>query len=92
MLHPTELGELQIPINYIINKQHVFEIKVFAIVTLVNLELSSRSFVFNFNEDDVSFQKEAVLQVYNNGNKKAKFTFNQPENSSFSLNVLQGEL
>jgi hypothetical protein len=70
----------------------VFEVKILAIVTLVNLELSTRSFVFNLNEDDPSFEKEATLQVFNNGNKKAKFIFDQPENPCFKLSVLQGEL
>ncbi len=92
MLHPTQLGELELPLNYIINKKHVFEVKILAIVTLVNLELSSRSFAFNLNEDDPSFEKEATLQVFNNGNKKAKFMFDQPENPCFKLSVLQGEL
>lgn len=50
-LKPIQLGNLRLPISYIINKHHVFEIDVLANVTLLNLGFSSKSLEFTFRQN-----------------------------------------
>lgn len=51
------LGNIKLPLCYIINKQHVFEIDVIANVTLINLGFSKNLLEFSFGLNDQNLDK-----------------------------------
>ena len=77
------LGNIKIPLCYIINKQHVFEIDAIANVTLINLGFSKNLLEFNFGLNDHNLEKVQDLIVTNYGNTNTKFSIVEPANKAF---------
>lgn len=67
------LGQFRSPVSYIINKQHIFEIDAIAMVTLVNVEFSTRELRFSFSSSDISFERTQSFIVTNQGGVPVKF-------------------
>ena len=84
-LKPMKLGQIKIPLGYIINQKYIFQVTITANVTLVNLELSTKNINFYFSENDLSFEKSAILTIHNHGNTPTKFVFVQSTIKSFSI-------
>lgn len=72
-IKPLHLGMLRIPLCYIINKQHIFEIDVVANVTLINLGFSTNQLDFSFAPNDTNLEKSETLTVTNYGTTSTKF-------------------
>jgi hypothetical protein len=82
-LKPSQLGSQRIPITYIINKKHIFEMEVLANVTLVNLGFSTKHLKFSFVPHQPTFAKVETLIVTNHGSTNTKFMVVEPNNKSF---------
>lgn len=54
-LKTMHLGHIRIPICYVINKQHMFEMDIIANVTLINLGFSAKELNFSFVPNDPNF-------------------------------------
>lgn len=46
---------MSVPLNYAINRNHVFEVYITAYVTLINLDISTKSIDLGFAPYDTSF-------------------------------------
>ena len=49
------LGAICLPLTYIINRTHIFEIFITAYVTLVNLDISTKNIDLGFAAYDMNF-------------------------------------
>jgi LEA14-like dessication related protein len=54
---PNSLGTVSLPLGYVINRHHSFELPVTAFVTLINVGLSTKIIELSFSPDDIAFQK-----------------------------------
>lgn len=79
------MGALRIPLTYVINRQHIFELDIVASVTLINLGFSTNQLDFNFSQNDCSLEKIESLTVTNYGNSATRYFIVEPSNKSFSL-------
>lgn len=83
---PNMLGAINLPLHYVINKEHIFEIYVTAYVTLVNLDISTKNVEFGFSPYDTSFEKTQQIELSNKGNFSVKCFLRFQEGKHFQSN------